>query len=196
MTDDQAPTSLSPAQQRFMDELCRRAIERDMGSANFPDCGEGLKEYYRETAVDKFVTPGEWDALAKRVYSWRVNMREQMHEDIYPQIFGRFISFPKYSTVSAKLSVESGERYRMALEHIENSDAGVTLPIDYSRTAWTPKQLEERVYVVTQVIAPNIGDNIATYEAYASYSKRQRARTRVERVKGPVNHKRKRGIDA
>lgn len=182
-------TRFTPAQQRFMDELCRRAIEMDMGSPNFPDSGEGLKEHYRETAVDKFVTPEEWDALARRVYSWRVNMKEQMHEDVYAQILGHYVSFPRYNIVSKKLSVEAGERYRAALERIENSGTGITLPIDYTKVSWTLKQLEERANVVTEVVAPNIGDNIATYEAYINFSRRHRESARVEKIKAPRKKK-------
>ena len=162
------------------DLLCTRIVRQDYQSGELPRDIEpnALIEFYKNKLATEFVNQDEWEEVCQRVLTWQ-EMEEQHSRPIVERILFRFSKFPPVERVSEVLGPQKSSAYRAALEQIE-TDAALYSQFPSERTSypWRKFDMDAVVSVVTDVIAPNIGDEIGMTSAFQQLIGELRARRR------------------
>ena len=166
---------------RFIVELmCKRLVKTDFQSGDLPRDPQThvLKDYYKQRLVEELLTAEEWEEICQRVLSWQ-EMEQQQNKPILSRILSRFGRFPPVSRVDEVLGPERALAYKSALEAIENDgNTFGQFPAEMYAYPWRKFDMDAAVSVVTNVIAPNIGDEINMTASYQQLICEFRARRR------------------
>jgi hypothetical protein len=171
----------SADEKRFLTELlCRKLVKADFASGDLPRTPQvdQLKDYYRLRLVDDLISNEVWEEVSEQVASWE-EREVQQSKPILPRILDRFSRFPTVARVKEVIGKETADRYKTALESIENDmDANSVFPSELSAYPWRKFDMDASVSIVLNVIVPNLGDDISMATAYQQMLCELRARRR------------------
>ena len=175
------PLSTAADEKRFIaDLLCSRIVRADFQTGELPRTPDpnALMEFYKERMAYDFIKEEEWEEVCQRVITWQ-EMEEQQGRPVICRILSRFTKYPPIDRVAEVLGDERASSYRAALETIE-CDPGISTQFPNERVSypWRKFDMDAAVSVVTNVIAPNIGDEVGMASAYQQLIGELRARRR------------------
>lgn len=177
----------------IVEVLCRRIFKADFNSGRLPRDPQidDMKQMYRETAVDTFVTEEEWEEICQTIFAWQ-DEDDTRDEPALQKILKRFRRFPTIDKVRTSLGNDRAEQYRASLEHIE--DAAIEFPNERYSSPWRKFDLDAAVSIVCDVLAPNANDEQAMSEALANVLSELRARRRERTVMDKASLTRRKAV--
>jgi hypothetical protein len=175
------PLSSAADEKRFIaDMLCKRVVRADFQTGELPHTPDpgALMEFYKQRLSTDFVKEDEWDEVCQRVLTWQ-EIEEQQGRPVLSRILNRFTKYPPTDRVKEVLGEERASSYRVGLETIE-CDPSISSQFPNERVSypWRKFDMDAAVSVVTNVIAPNIGDEVGMTSAYQQLVCELRARRR------------------
>jgi hypothetical protein len=164
--------------------LCKRIVKADFQSGELPRDPDTstLIEFYKQRLSVDFIKEEEWDEVCQYVLSWQ-DMEEQQGRPIITRILSRFTKYPPIDRVCDVLGEDKAATYRTALESIENDQQLSSIfPSEKVSYPWRKFDMDAAVLVVTNVIAPNLGDDAGMTVAYQQLMGELRARRRERSI--------------
>lgn len=167
--------------------LKARVLQRDFDAGIIPEnpTPEGLRELYRQTAVDEIITASEWAEALDMVITWR-DARAASAGDtldgVLRHIFSKFKRFPPVERVRDLFGAERAEQYKGALEEAEcEPTVNALMPTDRSPYPWKKIDMDAAVTLVVDILSSGAGSQEMS-QLYEDFLGELRARRR-ERLK-------------
>lgn len=176
------------------DLLCARLLKQDFDSGTLvrdPQI-DSLKEFYRDTMVDRLITDEEWEEACQVVYGWQDEENAQGLTTLQRTLL-KFKRFPTVERVRVSFGDERAEAYKAALETLENSNIP-GFPEERYSSPWRKFDCDAAVSVVVDILAPNIDDEDGMNEALNKLLGELRARRRERNVMDKSALKNRKGL--
>ena len=175
------PLSSAADEKRFIaDLMCKRVVHADFQTGELPRNPEinGLMDFYKDRLATDFIKDEEWEELCQRIVTWQ-EMEEQQSRPVMSRILSRFTKYPTFDRVREVLGEDRAAAYLEGLEIIESHENTASqFPNERISYPWRKFDMDAAVSVVTNVIAPNIDDEINMTAAYEQLVCELRARRR------------------
>jgi hypothetical protein len=163
--------------------LKTRVLQRDFESGIVPEnpTVDGLKELYRQTAVDEIVIESEWAEALEMVITWRdarAASAGDTLEGVLGHIFSKFKRLPPVERVRDLFGAERAEQYKRALEEAESEPTVMALmPTDRSPYPWKKIDMDAAVTLVVDILTAT-SDSQEMSQLYEDFLGELKARRR------------------
>jgi len=148
-------------------EICNKIMkpEYDLGMITQEPRPDEIKQAYSSKVGDLIIPDEVWGLVCDEIDGWRYK-DESRFMPLRTVIFQKYTRFPTVEKVITTFGEARGAKYKAALETLE--DCHEYNSIHISQQTWRKLDIYTAVCIITDVLGPNIDNDIALERAYVS----------------------------